>query len=300
METIIRAGDFPVGMEAFPAADEEQFDFIKSVIDECGYDVLIIAGRYGSPAPDGLSCTEKEYHYAVEKGVPVLVPLRGDRERLGAGLIELEPEMRAKRDAFIATTTGSRLRKEWTTTDGLKPALHEALAHAKKTKARPGWVRGDHAVGAEMLERMVRLQEENEALRAKVAPVAEGLPEPAGLDTVMERRVTYTAMDNWGSRQHEKLSVSIEYFFTQISPHFRKAQQDFLEMAIKSMEKASGIFCVDDSLQISDADYQTIKIQLEALGLIQPAQSRNSANLLWSLTEKGEQEMFRRKVIAKT
>ncbi|QLQ19617.1 MAG: DUF4062 domain-containing protein [Exiguobacterium profundum] len=42
-ETIIRSGDIPVGMEAFPAADDEQFEFIKTIIDACDYYVLIIA-----------------------------------------------------------------------------------------------------------------------------------------------------------------------------------------------------------------------------------------------------------------
>ena len=68
-ETIIRAGDIPVGMEAFPAVDSEQFEFIKTVIRSCDYYVLIIAGRYGSLADDGLSYTEKEFRYAVECGI---------------------------------------------------------------------------------------------------------------------------------------------------------------------------------------------------------------------------------------
>ncbi|WP_458789993.1 DUF4062 domain-containing protein [Yoonia sp. MH D7] len=77
-ETIIRAGDIPVGMEAFPAADDEQFEFIKTVIDNCDYYVLITAGRYGSLAEDGLSYTEKEFRYAVEKEIPVLFFPHGD------------------------------------------------------------------------------------------------------------------------------------------------------------------------------------------------------------------------------
>ena len=55
------------GMELLPAADEEQFDFIKKIIDDCDYYVLIISGRYGSTASDGMSYTEKGYNYAVEK-----------------------------------------------------------------------------------------------------------------------------------------------------------------------------------------------------------------------------------------
>ena len=35
------------GMEYFPAMDEEQFEYIKTVIDEADYYVIITAGRYG-------------------------------------------------------------------------------------------------------------------------------------------------------------------------------------------------------------------------------------------------------------
>lgn len=49
-DVIISTGDFPVQMESFPSADEDQFDFIKSLIDKGDYYVHIIAGRYGSSA----------------------------------------------------------------------------------------------------------------------------------------------------------------------------------------------------------------------------------------------------------
>ena len=62
----------PSGMELFPATDEEQFEFIKRIIDDCDYYVLILGGRYGSLAKDGISYTEKEYLYALSKGIHVL------------------------------------------------------------------------------------------------------------------------------------------------------------------------------------------------------------------------------------
>jgi hypothetical protein len=71
-DVVISAGDFPVQMESFPAADEDQFEFIKSLIDKCDYYVLIVAGRYGTLAEDGMSYTEKEYRYAASKGITVL------------------------------------------------------------------------------------------------------------------------------------------------------------------------------------------------------------------------------------
>jgi hypothetical protein len=73
IQTVMELDCFPAGMELFPAADEEQWDFICKAIDDCDYFILIIGGRYGSLTDEGISYTEKEYDYAVEQGLPVLV-----------------------------------------------------------------------------------------------------------------------------------------------------------------------------------------------------------------------------------
>jgi len=40
IQTVMELDCIPVGMELFPAADEEQFEFIKRVIDDCDYYLL--------------------------------------------------------------------------------------------------------------------------------------------------------------------------------------------------------------------------------------------------------------------
>jgi hypothetical protein len=73
MEALLQMNCFPVGMEYFNAADDSQWDVITSLIDECDYYVLIVAGRYGSiDEASGISYTQKEYEYAVKKNVPVI------------------------------------------------------------------------------------------------------------------------------------------------------------------------------------------------------------------------------------
>lgn len=72
MEALLQMNCFPVGMEYFNASDESQWDVIKQLIDECDYYVLIVAGRYGSVEEStGKSYTQKEFEYAVSKGVKV-------------------------------------------------------------------------------------------------------------------------------------------------------------------------------------------------------------------------------------
>ena len=67
MEALLQMNCFPVGMEYFNASDSSQWEVIKSLIRECDYYVLIVAGRYGSIEEEsGKSYTQKEFEYAIE------------------------------------------------------------------------------------------------------------------------------------------------------------------------------------------------------------------------------------------
>jgi hypothetical protein len=83
----------PAGMELFPAMDDDQLAFIKGVIDDCDYYVILIGGRYGSVNEQGVSYTEAEYDYAVAKGLKVVALLQPNQktfhqERLKAPTLE--------------------------------------------------------------------------------------------------------------------------------------------------------------------------------------------------------------------
>jgi Domain of unknown function (DUF4062) len=80
IQTVIESNCIPAGMELFPAADEEQLAFIKRVIDDCDYYLLIIGGRYGSVDESGISYTEQEYDYAVSRGLWVIALLHDNPE----------------------------------------------------------------------------------------------------------------------------------------------------------------------------------------------------------------------------
>ena len=72
IQALMEMDCIPAGMELFPAADEEQWLFIKKVIDDCDYYLLVLGGRYGSTTSDGISYTEKEFDYAVSIGLKVV------------------------------------------------------------------------------------------------------------------------------------------------------------------------------------------------------------------------------------
>lgn len=187
-DVIISTGDFPVQMESFPAADVDQFEFIKSLINDCDYYVLIIAGRYGSLDSDGLSYTHKEFRYAVSQGVPVLVMLHGALGKIEAGKSETGHDGPARLRAFIEEAQTNRLRKTWTSMEGLKLAVREALDHAKATKPRVGWVRGNSVASVAALEELNEVRKENEAYRKTIGELEVELelpPIPAPYDRLV-------------------------------------------------------------------------------------------------------------------
>ncbi|MDD5853770.1 MAG: DUF4062 domain-containing protein [Lachnospiraceae bacterium] len=73
IQAILTMNQFPIGMEMFSAADDDQWKIIKEAIDSSDFYILIIGNKYGSiEETTGISYTEKEFDYAVERKIPVL------------------------------------------------------------------------------------------------------------------------------------------------------------------------------------------------------------------------------------
>lgn len=59
LQALLELDCIPCGMEYFPAADEGQWEYIKKLIDDCDYYIVIIGARYGSVDSMGISFTQK-------------------------------------------------------------------------------------------------------------------------------------------------------------------------------------------------------------------------------------------------
>lgn len=177
MEAIIELDCFPAGMEMFPATDTEQFEYIKSIIDESDYYVLVIAGRYGSVAEDGISYTEKEYEYAKEIGIPILTFVKKDIENIAACKTDQDPQKKIKLDEFRNKALSGRMAKFWDSADDLKYKIHNSLSKEFKTHPRIGWVKGSAAMNVEILEQINHLQKENSELKKLTIKTEESMDE---------------------------------------------------------------------------------------------------------------------------
>jgi signal transduction histidine kinase len=150
-QALLRADCFPAGMELFPAADEEQFEFIKTIIDQSDYYILISAGRYGSIHPEtGLSYTEMEYDYAVEIGVPIIRLLHRDPLKILTGeFIETTQKGRKSLLAFRKKLSSQSLIKFWDDRKELGQHVILGLLEAQKRRPALGWVRSNDQSSSE-------------------------------------------------------------------------------------------------------------------------------------------------------
>ena len=96
MQALLELDCIPVGMELFPAADDDQWTLIKGLIDDCDYYILIVGGRYGSTNAKGVSYTQMEYEYALSSGIPIISFLPKDSDKIPVGKAEKSTEGKTK------------------------------------------------------------------------------------------------------------------------------------------------------------------------------------------------------------
>lgn len=139
---LLKAGFIPIGMEQFPADPGGAWTLIQKYIDECDYYVLIVAAKYGSVLPNGVSYTENEYDYAVSKGKPVFAFLHGDVASLPATKHESSLARKKKLEKFKGKL-GKHHLEFWTSKSELTLKVVQSLNQGVITYPATGWIRGD-------------------------------------------------------------------------------------------------------------------------------------------------------------
>ena len=165
LDVLLMADCIPAGMEAFVAADIEQFEVIKKVIDLCDYYVLIIGKRYGSIHPDtGKSYTEMEYDYAIEQGIPVLVFAIDENIELASDKVETDKNKIEKLKMFRTKAMTNRLASIWATPEDLTGKLAISIMKARTEIKRPGWQRAVDFDEASLRREIMEQKNENKKL----------------------------------------------------------------------------------------------------------------------------------------
>ena len=308
LQALMEMDCIPAGMELFPAADEEQWEFIKKIIDDCDYYLLIIGGRYGSVTDDGISYTEKEFDYAVENGLKVVALIHGAPDDIPFGKSEQDPELRDKLLSFKDKVMDGRLVKFWKGAGELPGLVALSLTKTIKMYPAVGWVRADNIASEDILNDINELRKQNTSLQSALSnaeqqqkPSVEGI---ADIDSSVTINGSYkTQQMGYSPRNHTFGSeITWRNLFALISPYLVENPNDSsvkTKLAASLKETSTGNTS-GYSTTINDQEFKTITIQLKAYGLINTRYSKTTKGgmaLFWSLTQRGEQLMIESRVI---
>lgn len=307
---LMRNGYIAVGMEQFHASGEEQMEYIRPLIDQTDYYVVIIKGRYGSPASDGVSYTEKEYRYAVEKGVPVLAFLYEDIGSLSVSDTDNDPEALKKFNTFRKELMTDKMVSFWNNEDDLVSKVKDALHSIIFRKPGIGWIRGDQAMEPQVYKELEAERKKRIDLEAQLAEFASSeisFPNHLAhgddlvfLNGAVKKYPKVGVIDNgedlgdvvvglsWG----EIFKAIAEDLFLEITES-RIIEQIAYRALQKDMEDNTENYDDNHNYRLFFKDRNAISImmrsQFQALGLITTfmREGTGSRRLCWRLTEKG-------------
>lgn len=298
IRSILDLGHIPAGMELFPAADTEQLTYIKKVIDECDYYVLIMGGRYGSLDNDGISFTEREYDYAVQTGKTVLAFPHGNLASIPLGKSDTSDRMQANLAEFRRTVMTGRLVREWSSREQLEALVIKALVRAVSEYPAVGWIRGNAAASEELLQQLNELRIENDSLKVEnlrlttnSSPIVENL---ASLNDTVAVRSSWWSYRN-DQIMHKTQSLTWREILGAVGPELSvPAPRNTLKDALTKHlhENHQG----DSQASVYDSDADLIQNQLEALGFLEVSSQQIGKSMpiaCIGLTDKGRAELMR-------
>ena len=296
IQTLMEMDCIPAGMELFPAADEEQWKFIKRVIDDCDYYILIIGGRYGSLTAEGISYTEKEYDYAISIGLKVLAFMHEQPDDIPVAKSETDPSLQDKLERFRKKVSENRVVKTWRNESELPGLVALSLPKTIKVYPAVGWIRANNIASSEVLADLNNLRKENAELRAAVSELESPfVPEDTGIASLNDSFFVHLKWARRGRTLTNEFTFTWKEIFGCIAPDLQENPNDYLV----NNKLGTSLYCkqypdAEISVQVRHDDFQTIRVQLTALGLIRTSYLKTvggGMDLFWVLTKRGEQLM---------
>lgn len=310
MHALLELDCIPSGMELFPAADEDQWTLIKKVIAECDYYLLISGGRYGSIGPSGLSYTEMEYRYAIDIGKPIIGFLHKDPMQLPAARCE-QTEDGKKKLLALRELVQKKMCKFWTTPAELGSVASRSLVRLIKTTPAVGWIRTNHAMDSVAAGEILKLKKTIDDLQSKLQEAR--LSRPSGSESLAQDYDKFAIHFKFETRDSSREEWTWDYevdltwneIFYDLGPVMLNEASDIdvraaLNQSVRERSRnlrgadkdLKGHTALSRTFTVSEHDFQTVKIQLIALGLIaksQKARSVKDSRTFWALTPYGDQ-----------
>jgi hypothetical protein len=314
IQALLELDCIPAGMELFPAADEDQWTLIKKVIDDCDYYIVIVGGRYGSLSSSGISYTQMEYEYAVMQNKPVIGFIHKNPESIPAGKTERTEEGRAKLDSFRKLVQ-KKMCKHWSTRAELGSAVSRSVVKLIKNHPAVGWVRGDLVPSESTSQEILGLKKRNEELEKSLEEAR--FEAPRGTEMLSQGYEEFIINFQYDDRDKDYKTIELyagthatnwNAIFSLLSPYMiNEASENSLKRALEKylievteIKERYGKRFNEYRLDIKGDDFQTIKVQLRALGLIKRSIKQRSVKdteTYWTLTPYGDNVMTRLRAI---
>lgn len=314
IKALLELDCFPASMEFFPSTDDDQWTLIKQIIDDCDYYLVIIGGRYGSLSVEGISYTEKEYRYALDIGKPIIAFLHEDPDSLPKNKSELDAAAQEKLESFKKLVQ-QKMCKTWKNAHDLGGVVSRSFIRLQKSHPAIGWVKANLLPEQDSTAEILSLKREIDRLQQKL--VNEKTQAPAGSEELAQGNdvveLHYICSSNDGSKYDFQsthtwkgvISVTWNDIFAQIAPVLISEAKEFeirLELnklvekldTVKLESHKDGNGHKFKGFEINQDDYQTIKVQLRALGLIAQSDKKRAVSdkgTYWMLTAYGDTVM---------
>lgn len=290
LKGVLELDHMPAGMELFPPTDDSAWRLICDVIDASDYYVLVIGGRYGSLDSTGISFTEKEYEYSITNRKPVIALLHQNPNNIERGKTETDPDSWEKLEKFRKKVESAHTCGYWKNSSELKSELIIGLTSSVKRHPAVGWVRSDSISSDKANQKILALQDQVAQLQSELSYASHNPPKGserlAQGDDVFELRLRVTFLNkSLGYHDPDKnyamdftVSASWDELFGVLGTI---ALQPIRETRMKSeiarflkekhldqiMDNCDDGYLVTSS-SIWETDFQTIKYQFGALGLL--------------------------------
>lgn len=167
-----------------------------------------------------------------------------------------------------------------------------------KSHPRTGWIKADEISSAEANKEILALRKENDELKVLLAK--KNVDNPEGIENLQqgEDEIKFILQDTWNNSTYE-ITSTWNTIISILAPLMidecaEKALRDGLSSYFRFNYNLTGGF------NIINNDFQTIKVQLIALQIIQKSDRKRTAkdtDTYWTLTPYGNRLMMQLKAL---
>ncbi len=257
-----------------------------------------------------------EYKYALSIGKPTIAFLHKDPGTIQANRCESSKEGKEKLATFRSFVQ-EKLCKHWSTPAELGSVVSRSLIQLIKTTPAVGWIRADELPTKDATLELLKLRQHVEDLQSELSRALTTAPK--GSEDLAQGDEQYLLKYSFRSRKstyeyHQydsTFAATWNNIFGALAPlminevsdsEFKSAMDNFVyDQNTEELGKTKDLQdCELSRFELRDIDFQTIKVQLRALGLIAKSEKTRSikdTSTYWTLTPYGDEVMTRLRAI---